>query len=142
MRGGHAPAFLLAPVQMASAQSCSFSPSGQRFMQVLYVFSRCAAQSTVFGFWSSLSPTGICTRPWVSSFSFSKAALVVQQRAFRRSGLIRFGQDALWAAITFGWYGLFGQVFARSTPLFPSNFINQETFLDLFGFPIQMFRAV
>jgi len=68
--------------------------------------------------------------------------LVVQQRAFRRSGLIRFGQDALWAAITFGWYGLFGQVFARSTPLFPSNFINQETFLDLFGFPIQMFRAV
>ena len=28
--------------------------------------------------------------------------LIVQQRAFRRSGLIRFGQDALWAAIAFG----------------------------------------
>ena len=68
--------------------------------------------------------------------------LVVQQRAFRRSGLIRFGRDALWAAITFGWYGLFGQFFARMTPIFPSNVINQETFLDLFGFPIQMFRAV
>jgi signal transduction histidine kinase len=68
--------------------------------------------------------------------------LVMQQRAFRRSGLIRFGQDALWAAITFGWYGLFGQFFARETPLFPSNFINQDTFLELFGFPIQMFRAV
>jgi signal transduction histidine kinase len=67
--------------------------------------------------------------------------LVVQQRAFRRSGLIRFGQDALWAAITFGWYGLFGQFFTRNTPLFPSNFINQQAFLDLFGFPIQMFRA-
>ena len=68
--------------------------------------------------------------------------LVVQQRAFRRSGLIRFGQDALWAAITFGWYGLFGQFFAKNTPLFPSNIINQETFANLFGFPIQMFRAL
>ena len=68
--------------------------------------------------------------------------LIVQQRAFRRSGLIRFGQDALWAAITFGWYGLFGQFFARTTPVFPSNFINQQTFFGLFGFPIQMFRAV
>jgi signal transduction histidine kinase len=67
--------------------------------------------------------------------------LIVQQRAFRRSGLIRFGRDALWAAITFGWYGLFGQFFARMTPIFPSNLVNQETFLELFGFPIQMFRA-
>jgi signal transduction histidine kinase len=55
--------------------------------------------------------------------------------------LIRFGRDALWAAITFGWYGLFGQFFARKTPIFPSNLVNQETFLELFGFPIQMFRA-
>ena len=68
--------------------------------------------------------------------------LVVQQRAFRRSGLIRFGRDALWAAITFGWYGLFGQFFARTTPVFPSNIINQQTFFEIFGFPIQMFRAV
>jgi len=67
--------------------------------------------------------------------------LVVQQRAFRRSGLVRFGRDALWAAITFGWYGLFGQIFAKATPLFPSNIINQEAFLEVFGFPIQMFRA-
>lgn len=68
--------------------------------------------------------------------------LIIQQRAFRRSGLIRFGQDALWAAITFGWYGLFGQFFAKNTPLFPSNIINQQAFYNLFGFPIQMFRAV
>src|SRR5215213_2632370 len=67
--------------------------------------------------------------------------LVVQQRAFRRTGLIRFGRDALWAAITFGWYGLFGQFFVRMSPIFPSNIINQQTFFDLFGFPIQMFRA-
>lgn len=67
--------------------------------------------------------------------------LIAQQRAFRRSGLIRFGQDALWAAITFGWYGLLGQFFAKATPLFPSDVINQQTFYELFGFPIQLFRA-
>jgi signal transduction histidine kinase len=78
----------------------------------------------------------------IPSSVLTAIGLIVQQRAFRRSGLIRFGQDALWAAITFGWYGLFGQFFARATPIFPSNFINQQTFLDLFGFPIQMFRAV
>ena len=68
--------------------------------------------------------------------------LVAQQRAFRRSGLIRFGRDALWAAVAFGWYGLFGQVFAQATPIFPTNFINQDLFQDIFGFPIQLFRAL
>jgi signal transduction histidine kinase len=68
--------------------------------------------------------------------------LIVQQRAFRRSGLIRFGRDALWAAITFGWYGLFGQFFSKATPIFPSNVVNQQTFFNLFGVPIQMFRAL
>ena len=68
--------------------------------------------------------------------------LVAQQRAFRRSGLVRFGQDALWAAVAFAWYGVAGQFFVKSTALFPSNIINQDTFLELFGFPVQLFRAV
>lgn len=67
--------------------------------------------------------------------------LIVQQRAFRRSGLIRFGQDAMWAAITFGWYGLVGQIFSRSTPLTLSRYINEAAFQEIFGFPVQLFRA-
>src|SRR5512147_192808 len=67
--------------------------------------------------------------------------LIVQQRAFRRSGLIRFGQDALWAAITFAWYGLFGQIFSRTTPLVLSQYVNEIGFQQVFGFPIQLFRA-
>jgi signal transduction histidine kinase len=67
--------------------------------------------------------------------------LVAQQRAFRRSGLIRFGRDALWAAVAFGWFGLFGQIFTQATPIFPSTIINQDVFQDIFGFPIQLFRA-
>lgn len=67
--------------------------------------------------------------------------LIAQQRAFRRSGLIRFGQDALWAAVAFAWYGVVGQFFVRATSLPPSNVINQELFLEIFGFPVQLFRA-
>ena len=51
-------------------------------------------------------------------------------------------RDALWAAVAFGWYGVFGQAFSQNTPIFPSRLINQEVFLDIFGFPIQLFRAV
>jgi len=68
--------------------------------------------------------------------------LVAQQRAFRRAGLIRFGQDSLWAAICFGWYSLFGQIFTRVSLLPPSTFINEELFLQVFGFPIQILRAI
>jgi signal transduction histidine kinase len=67
--------------------------------------------------------------------------LVAQQRAFRRSGLVRFGRDALWAAVAFAWYGVVGQFFVQATPLPPSNIINQELFLEVFGFPVQLFRA-
>jgi len=67
--------------------------------------------------------------------------LVAQQRAFRRSGMVRFGQDALWAAVAFAWYGVAGQFFVKASPLPPSNVINQDLFLQSFGFPVQMFRA-
>jgi signal transduction histidine kinase len=68
--------------------------------------------------------------------------LIVQQRAFRRSGLVRFGQDALWAAIAFAWYGLFGQVFSEKSPLTLSQYVNEGEFQRIFGFPVQMFRAI
>ena len=67
--------------------------------------------------------------------------LVMQQRAFRRAGLVRFGQDSLWAAICFGWYSLVGQFFPSASPLFPSNVVNQDLFFQWFGFPIQFLRA-
>jgi signal transduction histidine kinase len=67
--------------------------------------------------------------------------LIVQQRAFRRAGLIRFGQDSLWAAVCFAWYSLVGQLFVHASPLPPSTFINEEAFLRLSGFPIQALRA-
>ncbi len=67
--------------------------------------------------------------------------LIVQQRIFRQAGLTRFGQDSLWAAVAFAWYGLVGQSFTQASLLPPSNFFNQDLFLSLFGFPVQLLRA-
>jgi signal transduction histidine kinase len=69
------------------------------------------------------------------------AGLIVQQHAFRRAGMIRFGQDSLWASICFGWYSLVGQFFTKQSMLFPSTVINEDLFFQLFGFPIQFIRA-
>jgi len=68
--------------------------------------------------------------------------LVVQQRVFRKAGLISFGRDALWAAVAFSWYGLVGQLFVQSSPLPPSNIINDVLFSNLSGIPVQLFRAI
>jgi len=77
----------------------------------------------------------------IPAATLASIGLVVQQREFRKSGLISFGRDSLWAAVAFAWYGIVGQLFTRATPLFPSNIINQEIFLIAFGFPVQLFRA-
>ena len=67
--------------------------------------------------------------------------LLAQQRAFRKAGMESFGRDSMWAAVAFAWYGIVGQTFIRSSPLFPSNIINQDLFLSTFGFPVQLLRA-
>ncbi len=70
------------------------------------------------------------------------AGLIAQQRAFRRAGLVRFGQDAMWAAVAFAWYGIAGQLFTNASALPPSNVINDAVFQRLFGFPVQLLRAI
>jgi signal transduction histidine kinase len=70
------------------------------------------------------------------------AGLIVQQRAFRRAGLVSFGRDSLWASVAFGWYSLVGQIFTTPSPLPPSTFLNSELFFATFGFPVQLLRAV
>ena len=78
----------------------------------------------------------------IPSAILASAGLIAQQREFRKAGMARFGRDSLWAAVAFAWYGVVGQVFTRASPLPPSNVINQELFFELFGFPVQLLRAV
>jgi signal transduction histidine kinase len=69
------------------------------------------------------------------------AGLIGQQRIFRRGGMTTFGRDSLWAAVAFAWYGLVGQLFVGRSPLPPSNIVNEQLFIDSFGFPVQILRA-
>lgn len=77
----------------------------------------------------------------IPAAALASVGLIVQQKVFRRSGLVSFGRDSLWAAVAFAWYGIIGQIFTQKTPMFPSNIINQELFSSAFGFPVQLFRA-
>jgi signal transduction histidine kinase len=72
----------------------------------------------------------------------ASAGLIMQQRAFRQAGMVSFGRDSLYAAIAFAWYGLIGQLFVSVSPLFPSAIVNEGLFIALFGFPVQLFRAI
>jgi signal transduction histidine kinase len=68
--------------------------------------------------------------------------LLVQRNRFIQQGMQGFGRDVAIAALAFGLYGGIGQLFASPSALFPSIFLNSDTFLRWFGFPIQVFRAL
>jgi signal transduction histidine kinase len=63
----------------------------------------------------------------------------VEYRTERRYVL---GKNCSYAAYAFLVYGLIGQLFVRKTVFPPSNVINQDLFLQLFHFPIQLVRAL
>jgi hypothetical protein len=68
-------------------------------------------------------------------------SLMSQGRVFARLGMAHFGRDLAWAALAFALYGIIGQMLLQSA-LPPSNIINSDLFLRLFGVPIQLFRGV
>lgn len=68
-------------------------------------------------------------------------AMLLEQRAFRVRGMHSVGRDMLWAALAMFLYGFVGQTFTERSFLFPSTVINADLFLELFGIPVQLFRA-
>ncbi len=68
--------------------------------------------------------------------------LILQRRRFIAMDMPRFGHDVVVAALAFGLYGGVGQLFASPTFIFPSAYLNSDTFMRWFGFPIQVFRAL
>lgn len=69
-------------------------------------------------------------------------AMLLQRRSFLARGMTRCASDIRWAAVTLFLYGVVGQAFTKQTPLFPSTIINTDLFVQLFGFPVQILRAV
>jgi signal transduction histidine kinase len=68
--------------------------------------------------------------------------LIIQRRKFVQAGMSNIGRDVIFAAAAFGLYGGIGQLFVSPSIIFPSNFLNADLFLSVFGFPIQVFRAI
>jgi signal transduction histidine kinase len=69
-------------------------------------------------------------------------AIILEQRSFKSKGMAGFGRDLRWAAWALILYGILGQLFPKESFLFPSTILNAELFMNIFGFPVQFFRAV
>lgn len=69
-------------------------------------------------------------------------AMLLEQRAFNEQGMARFGRDLTRAGVVLALYGLVGQLFVPPSVLFPANIINSDLFVELFGVPVQFFRAL
>ncbi|MCZ2127671.1 MAG: sensor histidine kinase [Anaerolineales bacterium] len=78
----------------------------------------------------------------IPSSLLAAAGLAVQQRAFQKAGLVRYGRDSFFASVAFVWFGLVGQLFVEKSSLPPSTWINSLLFLRSFGFSVQFLRAV
>jgi signal transduction histidine kinase len=68
--------------------------------------------------------------------------LILQRQKFLQAGIQGYSKDLFAAAIAFGLYGGVGQLFVSPSIVFPSSILNSDTFLDWFGFPVQLFRSV
>ena len=68
--------------------------------------------------------------------------LILQRQKFLQAGMKGFSREMIAGAIAFGLYGGVGQLFVSPSNIFPSSFLNAETFSAWFGFPIQFFRSV
>jgi signal transduction histidine kinase len=68
--------------------------------------------------------------------------LLLQRKRFIEAGMGSFAMDVTGAAVAFALYGGIGQLFASTSAVFPSPYINSALFLSWFGIPIQVFRAL
>ncbi|MCP4419555.1 MAG: GAF domain-containing sensor histidine kinase [Chloroflexi bacterium] len=68
-------------------------------------------------------------------------AMLLQQQIFKARGMTRCGRDMRWAAVTLLLYGVVGQAFPNASLIFPSHIVNSDSFQQIFGFPVQLFRT-
>ncbi|MAU12760.1 MAG: hypothetical protein CL607_23255 [Anaerolineaceae bacterium] len=72
------------------------------------------------------------------------AAMVLfrQRRTIKDPEMQRFAVYFTFAAICMLIYGVVGQLFVKQAIIFPARIINEELFLWIFGFPVQVLRAL
>ncbi|MCA9913089.1 MAG: sensor histidine kinase, partial [Anaerolineae bacterium] len=69
-------------------------------------------------------------------------ALWRQRSVFLKSKLADFVIWLNWSVAGLLLYGVVGQIFTPHSAIFPANLVNSLTFMEVFGFPVQLFRAI
>ncbi len=69
-------------------------------------------------------------------------ALLRERHDFHARGMSQYGGSLLWAGLAFAVYGVIGQIFVKSSLVFPSQTVNTALFIRTFGFPVQLLRAM
>lgn len=69
-------------------------------------------------------------------------ALLRERHDFHARGMSQYGGSLLWAGLAFAVYGVIGQIFVKSSLVWPSQTVNSALFIRTFGFPIQLLRAL
>lgn len=77
----------------------------------------------------------------IPSGAFACWVIWRQRESFEAQGMERFSWYLTVGAVALAVYGIVGQYFSPSSVVFPSMFINDTLFLQLTGFPVQVFRA-
>ncbi len=113
-------------------------------LEAIWVFGLLSFKGNIIHRWNLPIIADVWTRYSIAIPAGLLAAAGLDRSTARLSpgGACQFGRDSLWASIAFGWYSLVGQFFTQPSLLPPSTFLNSELFMSLFGFPIQLLRAV
>ena len=69
-------------------------------------------------------------------------ALLRERHDFHARGMSQYGGSLLWAGLAIAVYGVIGQIFVKSSLIFPSQTINSALFIRTFGIPIQLLRTL
>ncbi len=127
----------------------SLSPTRRRLLFFLPFAIWAVALAAALLFWRPSPREGIAFADVLSRYFIAipgallvAFALMAQQRMLRERDMPAFGRDLVSAAAVLILYGAVGQVFVPPTEIPPSNIVNGPLFLEWFGIPVQLFRAV
>lgn len=70
------------------------------------------------------------------------AGLLRYHTAMIATGVKTLGREFIWAGLALMLYGIVGQAFPPESIVFPSMYVNNQTFLEWAGFPIELARGM
>jgi signal transduction histidine kinase len=127
-------------------------PQQKRWLRLFPSFALLICAIGAFIMYLQARPTGYpqpgLVNSWINyalgvpASGFAVIALLAQRRAFLRDNMPQFGGDSVGAALAIAWYCLLDQVIDEPSLHFPGNLLNSNTFLNVVGIPVEIFRTI